>query len=258
MSNVCLQPLHRTVLTFARPLSSQFTSYLNLQSNPIWINQSLRLSSPTLSSTRGCTAQSVLPQIRVFTSSSLLFAGRRREAAQPTSAPIPSFTEKEIQAAFGQAVNRSTGNRILRNLHRRRVSGSLVERGVYIEGSDIPDGSLTRALEWLRGRFPVDEEAAVERWATKNIAKLESQYDKEAQEIGIEQDVYSRPGNRSVHDDMRLLQAKKAKEEEERREKSGEAQQERELKLVKANEAEQATKTRMNILCKTHTQFINI
>ena len=59
-----------------------------------------------------------------------------------------------------------------------------------------------------------------------------------------EGDVYSRPGNRSVLDEMKIYKAERAKQEAERREKTGEAQQERELRIATRNEQENKARER--------------
>ena len=183
-------------------------------------------------------------------------SSRRRRVSNKQS-PKPEsriqFDGNAVNSAFGNAVDSKAGVSALQILQDRRVTGSLIEYGVYIVDSEVSEPKLRQGLQWLRQHFPIDEKAAAEEWADKETTEVEAHFEARAQELGlyksdsedthtIQQDVYSRPGNRSVLDDMRIYNEDKAREAEEQREKSGEAQRSRDLQLAKSSEAERQAK----------------
>ena len=262
MSNVGLHTFRRAITPTAKPRASQliFRHGRNYPTIPLigYAISSIK-GGPLFSSPPTCAPgtprhKATFLQCRSFTHSTVRTAARGGVGGKSKS-PFQSLGKNEIRQAFGQNVQLPTGQQILRILHNRRVKGTLIDHGVRIEGAKLPDESLTRALEWLRARYPVDEEAAAQQWAASKVEELEDEYDRQAQEQGLmigeagdteaaKQDVYSQPGNRSVLDEMKIYKAERAREEAEQREKSGEAQLERELQLAKTADADQAREKR--------------
>jgi hypothetical protein len=88
------------------------------------------------------------------------------------SIPRSYFSQDAIDGIFGsRTLQASTGNRILRELQQRRVTGSLADKGLVFE--EFKDEQLLKqALHWLRDKFPVDEAAAAELFAEREDAKF--------------------------------------------------------------------------------------
>ncbi|KAF2495885.1 hypothetical protein BU16DRAFT_526434 [Lophium mytilinum] len=96
-----------------------------------------------------------------------------------SSLPSGPLLPKAIKQLF-PTLSTVNGNRVLSILHTRRLTGSLAERGIDnidealdLDLSDISQEQMMRALEYLRARFPVDEEAAAADWAEAEAARIE-------------------------------------------------------------------------------------
>lgn len=91
--------------------------------------------------------------------------------------PLPAgeVDATTIQSIFGSKVSHTDGNNVLRILHHRRTSGSLADYGVDNLGHKYVHVNRTlgtKALEWLREAFPVDEGRAAEQWAEKEANRI--------------------------------------------------------------------------------------
>jgi len=91
--------------------------------------------------------------------------------------PLPTgeVDRETIRSIFGTNVSHIDGNSVLRILHHRRTSGSLADYGIDNLGHKYTHVNrilATRALEWLRDAFPVDEGAAAEQWAEKEANRI--------------------------------------------------------------------------------------
>lgn len=68
------------------------------------------------------------------------------------------------------------GNNVLRILHHRRTSGSLVDYGIDNLGaryeSLVDRRAAEKALQWLRDQYPIDEARAAEEWAEKEANRI--------------------------------------------------------------------------------------
>lgn len=191
------------------------------------------------------------PCIRSFhhTPASSARAPRSRPKHKDPSIRIPfnNLELDELQTIFKYDVGQKEGNIILRILHERRVSGSLIDLGVRIEGAaELPLSATNSALDWLRQRYPVDEQAAAQVWTQKEVQKLEQSYIDRAERLGLYQ---TEPGEKhvpsrstadtssSVIDEFRRHHEQRRAKEARRREESGEVQKEQELRLAKQDEA---------------------
>ncbi|KAF2686463.1 hypothetical protein K458DRAFT_362508 [Lentithecium fluviatile CBS 122367] len=91
--------------------------------------------------------------------------------------PLPDgmVDEGTIRRIFGARVTAVEGNHVLRILHHRRTSGSLADYGVDNLGSQYTHVSrslTTKALNWLRETYPIDEARAAEEWAEKEANRI--------------------------------------------------------------------------------------
>ncbi|KAK4909656.1 hypothetical protein LTR28_000149, partial [Elasticomyces elasticus] len=83
-------------------------------------------------------------------------------------------------------IDEKKGNHVLRVLQYRRVSGSLIDVGISFPPDEgVPEEAAWAALNWLRATFSVDEQAAGQRWADEETAKLEQTLIKRAEGLGL-------------------------------------------------------------------------
>lgn len=155
----------------------------------------------------------------------------------------------QLEDIFGEGVDYNTGNEVLRILHGRRVTGALVDRGIQMdEDTKIPKEALNRALDWLRQKYPVDEQIAAELWAEAESAKVNQQYIERAEQLGLykrdpdavdEDDGYSTTvTGRSAIDDFKAFHEERRKREKEERKKSGEEARTQKMEMVRQEEKE--------------------
>ena len=112
--------------------------------------------------------------------------------------------EDEIRNVFGDRMNPEKGAQVLMALQVCRIAGTLDQKLEY------PDAWIKRGLAYLRGRFPMDEDAAV-------IARIDRE---------IEEDIRSSQPNTAVSQFEVLRRSNKQKEIERRRR---EAEEEKKL-----------------------------
>lgn len=72
------------------------------------------------------------------------------------STKLSSLSDKELRQVFRQPLTREEGNKILEELQRQRVQGTLDE-GL----AGVSDATLKEGLTWLRKTIPLDEDAAI-------------------------------------------------------------------------------------------------
>ena len=81
---------------------------------------------------------------------------RRSDVTKPSSNDVPTQSPATIRIIFGRStVDAVKGNRLLRQLQHRRISGTLDTPTTF------PPADVDLALAWLRKTFPLDEDAAI-------------------------------------------------------------------------------------------------
>lgn len=124
--------------------------------------------------------------------------------------PLPNgpVDKGTVLRIFGNRVSTTDGNNVLRILHHRRTSGSLADYGVDNLGRQyghINHGVATKALNWLRDKYPIDEARAAEEWSEKEANRI-------AYELWL-----ADPENESKYKDpARAFREQQKKEKEER------------------------------------------
>lgn len=94
--------------------------------------------------------------------------------------------QAQIAKIFGPGTSAQEGNAVLRALQHRRVTGSLADKGVHFDGpTAVPKDRALNALEYLRAKYPIDEEAAAAAWAHKEAERLEGQLIQRAQDLRL-------------------------------------------------------------------------
>lgn len=133
------------------------------------------------------------------------FSDQRKGSTVPR-ANIRNLSSAEINAIFGNSLNRKRGNKLLRTLQDQRVAGTLDE------DTSASADHISRGLVWLRQNYPVDEDVAI-------IARLERE-EAEVERIGYEPQIGIGSGqySQSIVEEIQKYQKEKAakvKEEEE-------------------------------------------
>jgi len=163
--------------------------------------------------------------------------------------PLPSgeLDQATISAIFGPDMHCEDGNHILRLMHYRRLSGSLIDVGIdFPSESAISPDMATKALEYVRSLDPAfDENEAGAAWAESEILRVEQQYMARAEKLGIyKRTDDSQPDESQPSADIygesaldKLRKANKARWMEEDRKKD-EAKKQQEAERVAALKAE--------------------
>lgn len=166
--------------------------------------------------------------------------------------PLPSgeLDQATINEIFGPDMHYDDGNHILRLMHYRRLSGSLIDIGVdFPRESEISSEMATKALEYIRTLDPTfDENEAGAAWAESEIMKVEQQYMARAERLGIYKrtddaeadESQQSPGTSDIYGESaldKLRKANKARWMEEDRKKE-EAKKQQEAERVAAMKAE--------------------
>ena len=159
--------------------------------------------------------------------------------------PTGEVDATTIQSIFGTKVSHTDGNNILRILHHRRTSGSLADYGVDNLGhkyAHVTRTLATKALEWLREAFPVDEGRAAEQWAEKEANRI-------AYELWLadpENDSKYKDPARIWRDQQKEIDQQKEQEEEEGQKigmlRAGPSQFEKNIADKRRQRLEEATK----------------
>jgi hypothetical protein len=121
---------------------------------------------------------------------------------------------------FDHKLDVRTGNRVLYELHKRRITGSIVDLGTYFKDLKVTPDQAEKALQWLRQRFPVDEATAGERYAEREVAAHKAAVSEgliaKAKKWGLVEGKASKKKIKSITDDSFI--GEKAKLWRERRE----------------------------------------
>lgn len=258
MQHVC-QPV---LLSFLRPASRSLlghTAYLT-RTEACAVKRLLSITSNTRAiynnrpTWRDADRSAVSPS-RTFHTTSASFARKPKpikpqKGAAPLRVKIPfgSKTRAELLDIFKQDVDYNEGNEVLRILHGRRVTGALVDRGVQMDDSNIPQEALVVALSWLRAKYPVDEQSAAAAWADMEARRVEGDYIARAERLGLykptEESAQSQSSTDSIYgksaiEEFKEFHAQRRAKEAKEKEASGETQKVQELALAKKVEREE-------------------
>ncbi|PKX94453.1 rhomboid protease PCP1 [Aspergillus novofumigatus IBT 16806] len=113
------------------------------------------------------------------------------QSAPPAEHGVPPrsepFSPAEINEIFGPRakISPAMGNRVLAVLHGRRTAGTLdLDLPKDITRS-VPPASRDAALEWLRGNYPLDEDAAILARIEREELEEQQKLIKRAEELGL-------------------------------------------------------------------------
>jgi len=98
--------------------------------------------------------------------------------------------KEQLKQVFGAEISRKKGNSLLVEIQRRRITGSLAEEGLQFSAElEIDQDQALRGLEWLRTKYPLDEEAAAAQWAAEELDRLDEEarayYKRRGQELRL-------------------------------------------------------------------------
>lgn len=97
-----------------------------------------------------------------------------------------SFSLREIKDVFGRTkISTELGNRVLTVIQSRRLSGTLdVDLPTDITHA-VPQPQIDKALEWLRGNYPIDEDGAILRRLEREEREEEEKLLRRAEKLGL-------------------------------------------------------------------------
>lgn len=92
-----------------------------------------------------------------------------------------------ISNIFGPDMDDAMGNHILRLMNYRRISGSLIDVGAMFPAqTGVSQQMATKALDYLREQDPnFNEQEAGAAWAEAEVRRVEEEYMKRAENLGI-------------------------------------------------------------------------
>lgn len=188
------------------------------------------------------TAQAASPlnyqlRLQLFHSHSSLSSQPIRNPDAPSTDPHENgtgFSSSDLSAyqlsqIFGTRISAAMGNRTLKVLHGRRLSGTLDLDLPQDIARATPPQVLEKGLKWLRHNYPVDEEAAILARIEKEEQDEENKVLERVKQLGLHKPQSGKYGaelaeggdvyGRSVLQDIRKTneKANKKKEEDDRR-----------------------------------------
>jgi len=151
--------------------------------------------------------------------------------------------KEQLKQVFGVEISRKKGNSLLVEIQRRRITGSLAEEGLQFPAElEIGQDQALNGLEWLRKKYPLDEEAAAAQWAAEELDRLDEEarayYQRRGQELRLykkDDNVKSRHAS-TVHSavDAGSVLVQRQKEIKRIREQEEKLRKEEEIKATKA------------------------
>ena len=101
---------------------------------------------------------------------------KKHDANEGVPLPTGDLSKEELSTIVGPDLDPETGNKLLRIIQWRRLSGTLNDREI----SPLPESESDRkvyekALKYLRARFPVNERHAERAWAVEEAKRLEAE-----------------------------------------------------------------------------------
>lgn len=207
----------------------------------------------------------------------------RSKDAHGLRCPFKDFSEAHLTKIFNHEVSLADGNKVLRTLHKRRVTGALIDLGVKIDDvTGIPHDALMSALTWLREKYPVDEEGASQHWVDAEAKRLEDSLIARAVKLGLyaKKEPSPQVGRRrssarveqpqaysttntgiSVLEQNKLYHEERRKKEAQERKESGQEQEEaksRELAIVAEKEKAELSKCSELFLTRRHDCMLTV
>ncbi|KIW06821.1 uncharacterized protein PV09_02501 [Verruconis gallopava] len=96
------------------------------------------------------------------------------------------LSQTQVASILGPGLTFDQGMELLQELQYRRVTGSLSDKGIDFPGrSEFTRDHCTRALEWLRDTYPVDEEAAAAEYAEELAEALRKELEERARSLRL-------------------------------------------------------------------------
>ena len=145
------------------------------------------------------------------------------------SQKLQKLSLHEIRQIFGEDMKKARGNEILSRLQKRRITGTLDHEE---KAPSADEETVTQALTWLRGRHPVDEDAAITKRVEREEGEREKQFIEEVeraknwkpQQSAEIDGIYGKPMVDEFAKIWNERQALKLKEKEERKKQYAEMQ----------------------------------
>lgn len=136
---------------------------------------------PPLFSPRRFTSGPVLQKSKISAAS-----GRPERESSELSSRVKPLSDAEIKDIFGQPkISAKLGNRALAVLHTRRLEGTLDLDLPTDITSAVSQSQLDAGLEWLREKYPIDEDAAIFARIEREEREAEEKLVRRAEQLGL-------------------------------------------------------------------------
>jgi rhomboid-like protein len=120
--------------------------------------------------------------------SSPLSAAKQPSASAPKKAEKATvqLSQAQVTTILGSGLTFDQGMDLLQEIQYRRVTGSLSDKGLaFPERAEFSTQHASRALDWLRENYPVDEEAAAYEYAEELAATERKELEERARRLKI-------------------------------------------------------------------------
>lgn len=157
---------------------------------------------------------------------------KKYDANEGVPLPNGDLSKEELSTVVGPDLDAETGNKLLRIIQWRRLSGTLNDREI----SPLPESESDRkkyekALEYLRAKFPMSERHAERAWTVEEVKRLEA----ELRNIDKAKTVYGPQQGPSKHAKSHLQEMmKNAEARAQKRRKEMEKTREMEMEKLRA------------------------
>ncbi|KAJ5657235.1 uncharacterized protein N7484_000884 [Penicillium longicatenatum] len=110
----------------------------------------------------------------------------RKSSRKPDSLPSANLaSEAELKAVFPSQISTKLANRTLAVLHARRLEGTLdLDLPAEITRA-VTQPQLDTALEWLRQKYPIDEDSAILARIEREDRQAEEKLVRRAEQLGL-------------------------------------------------------------------------
>jgi len=113
-------------------------------------------------------------------------SAKPKSKTKPTEEVLPRAPDAEIKTIFGPSgMNTKLGNRILSTLHSHRLTGTLDAELPSDIVRAVSQQQVDAAMDWLRNKYPVDEDAAILARIEREDRAEEEKLVRRAERLGL-------------------------------------------------------------------------
>jgi rhomboid-like protein len=113
-------------------------------------------------------------------------SAKSRSKSKPAEEVLPRVPDAELQKIFGSPeISTKLGNRILSTLHSHRLTGTLDAELPSDITRAVSQQQVDTAMDWLRNKYPVDEDAAILARIEREDRAEEEKLVRRAERLGL-------------------------------------------------------------------------